>query len=174
MRTTFVVMVVLGAMVLCAGAAFAQYGGYGGYASSSMEQEKPFVRAKIGWFEPSESDLDGDLAFGVDYVAPYKQPYLLYLTVDRLHADNAAVESTDWAILVGANLKVKGGYYYGAGIGLSREELETVAGNTNDTSFAWEIGGGLKIGVNGFGEIKYRDGGKDGNTGVIIYLGTSY
>jgi len=166
-----IVMAVLGAMLVCTGAAYAQYGGYGKYGA---EQAKPYLRAKVGWFEPNESDLDGALAFGVDYIVPHEQMHLLYLSVDRLHAEDTAVETTAWSIMGGAYIKLEGGYYYGGGIGWSRHKLEQgLLPDRDDDGFAWEVGAGANLGRNGFGEIKYRDGGEDGNKGFILYLGTN-
>jgi hypothetical protein len=167
-----VVVVVLGALLLSAGAAFAQV--YGGYGAPGQET-KPYIRAKVGWFQPNDSDLDGSIAFGLDYVVPAQQAYV---SVDRLHADSTGVESTTWSLMGGMYRTVeysKHQFYYGAGIGIAREKLERVSlGDENTSRFAWEIGGGVLIGRNGFGEIHYRDGGSDGNRGPLLCLGVSY
>ncbi|HUT73600.1 MAG TPA: hypothetical protein VM221_02045 [Armatimonadota bacterium] len=168
---TVVVMVVMGALLLSAGAAFAQYG----YGGSTMPEEKPYLRAKVGWFEPSEGALDGDLAFGVDYIVARGETQLLYLTVDRLHAEDTTVENTAWSVLGGVYYKAKGGFYYGGGVGWSRNTLETVGlPDRDDDNLTWEVGASLGVGGKGFAEIKYRDGGQDGNTGVVLYVGTRY
>jgi hypothetical protein len=164
-------MVVMGALLLSAGAAFAQYG----YGGSMMPEQAPYLRAKVGWFEPNQSHLNGDLAFGLDYIVPRGQTQVLYLTADRLHAEDTAVENTAWSVLGGAYYKAKGGFYYGGGVGWSRNTLEVLGQpDRNDDDFAWEVGAGLGVGRKGFAEIKYRDGGQDGNTGVVLYVGTSY
>ena len=176
MRARVIVLVVVAVLMLSAGAALAQYGGYG----APGETMKPYVRAKVGWFEPSGDNLDGDVAFGLDYMVPYaqteyiKRPYDLYVTVDRLHAKDTFVESTTWSILAGLNLKLQEKYYAGLGIGVAREELERRSGDRDETRFAWEIGVGARLSNNGFAEIKYRDGGADSNRGPVIYLGISY
>lgn len=173
MRTKVIVLVVLGALMLSAGAAFAQ-GTYGGYGAPGEEQ-KPYLRAKIGWFEPSESDLDGNIAFGVDYIVPHEMEHLLYLSVDRLHAEDTSVESTTWSLMAGAYIKTPPRFYYGAGIGIARETLEiTGLPDRDETNFAWEISGGMMVGRTGFVEVKYRDGGEDGNRGPIIWAGVGY
>jgi hypothetical protein len=176
MRGKVIVLVVVAVLMLSAGAALAQYGGYG----APGETMKPYVRAKVGWFEPSGNNLDGDVAFGLDYVVPYaestyiKRPYDLYVTIDRLHAQDTFVESTTWSILAGINLKLQERFYAGLGIGAARETLELPFGDRDDTRFAWEIGAGATLSRNGFAEIKYRDGGADSNRGPVLYLGISY
>jgi hypothetical protein len=171
MSKTVVVAVVLGMLLVSAGAAFAQmYGGYGAPA----EQTKPYLRGKVGWFEPTESDLDGAVAFGVDYVIPQQ---MAFLSIDRLHADNTFADSTTWSLLVGMYRPIESGshsFYYGAGIGIARETVETPLGDVDDTRFAWEVGGGMLISTKGFAELMYRDGGSDGNRGVVLYLGIGY
>jgi len=172
MSTKVMVVVVLGALLLSAGAAFAQ--DYGGYGAPGQEM-KPYIRAKVGWFQPNDSDLNGAIAFGLDYVIPAQQAYL---TVDRLHADDTGVKSTTWSILGGLYRQTEYGKqkcYYAAGIGIAREKLERVGlPDENNSRFAWEISGGVLIGRNGFGEIHYRDGGSEGNRGPLLYLGVSY
>ncbi|UCH35990.1 MAG: hypothetical protein JSV65_06460 [Armatimonadota bacterium] len=170
MRTKVLVLVVLGVLTVSAGAAWAQYGGYG----AAAQEEKPFLRAKVGWFEPDESALDGDLAFGVDYIVPEHQGYL---SIDRLHAEDGAAETTAWSIMGGiyrtstyANREV----YYGAGVGWSSHELKTPLVKRDDDGFAWEVGAGMNLSRTGFIEVKYRDGGEDGNTGFILFVGMSY
>ena len=169
MRTKVIVVAVLSAVLLSAGAAWAevQYGGYGIVAG----EERPFLRAKIGWFEPSEGDLDGDIAFGVDYIIPARQTYL---TIDRLHAEDTAVEATTWTIIGGLYRVTPRGYAYGAGIGWSSQELETPSGDKDEDNLAWEIGAGMSVSETGFAEVKYRDGGEDGNTGLVLYFGVTY
>jgi opacity protein-like surface antigen len=176
MRSRVIVLVVVAVLMLSAGAALAQYGGYG----APGETAKPSVRAKVGWFEPSSSNLDGDVAFGLDYVIPYaqssyvKRPYDLYVTVDRLHGKDTFAESTTWSLLAGINLMLQERFYAGVGIGAARETRETPFGDRDETRFAWEVGAGARLSGNGFAEVKYRDGGSDGNRGPVIYLGIAY
>jgi len=171
-RKALIAAVVLGALMLSAGVAFAQvvYGGYG----APGQETKPYVRVKVGWFLPNDSDLNGALAVGADYVVPAHQAYV---TVDRLHADDSAADSTTWSLLAGlyrtvtyANQEL----YYAAGIGVARETLDTPLGSRDTSRFAWGVGGGLMIGRNGFGEIQYRDGGSDGNRGLVFSVGVTY
>jgi len=172
MKTRVIVAVVLGALLLSAGAAFAQvYGGSGGPGSEA----NPYLRLKAGWFQPSDSDLDGDIALGLEYVVPAQQAYL---GVDRLHATGTDTESTTWSLMGGVYRTAKSGtypVYYGAGVGIARETLEQV-GLPDDTRtrFAWEAGVGLQIGRKGFAEIHYRDGGSDANRGPVLCVGVSY
>ena len=171
MSKTVVVAVVLGVLLVSAGASFAQmYGGYG----ATGEQTKPYLRGKVGWFQPNESDLDGDVAFGVDYVMPQQ---MAFVTIDRVHADDTFVDSTTWSLLVGMYRPLESGrqsFYYGAAIGVAREEVETPFGDADESRFAWEIGGGMLISQKGFAELKYRDAGSDGNRGLILYLGIGF
>jgi len=166
-----IVMAVLGAMLVCTGAAYAQYGAYGRYGA---EQPKPYLRAKVGWFEPNESTLNGDVAFGVDYIIPAQTAYI---TVDRLHTEDTDVKATSWSILGGIYRMAEVGkrqFYYGAGLGLARQKLQrTGLPDKDDDNVAWEVCAGTDLGRNGFAEVKYRDGGEDGNKGFILYLGTN-
>jgi len=171
MRVKVVLVAVLAVLVLASGTALAQiYGGYGAPGQTA----KPYVRAKVGWFFPTESGVEGDVAFGLDYLVPRERPSLLYLSVDRLRATNDIFESTTWSLMGGAYMRGPQGFYYGAGIGAAREERDTIFGDSTDTRFAWEIAGGKMVGRNGFAEIRYRDGGSDGNRGPVICLGVMY
>lgn len=171
MRVTVVLVAVLAVLVLASGTALAQiYGGYG----APGERAKPYVRAKVGWFLPTESGVDGDVTFGLDYLVPHDRPNLLYLSVDRMRATNDVFESTSWSLMGGAYMRGRQGFYYGAGIGVAREERDSFFGDSTDTHFAWEIAGGKMLTRNGFAEVRFRDGGSDFNRGFIISLGVMY
>jgi hypothetical protein len=151
-------------------------------ADAPRDQVNRHFYASVGWFEPTDSGLNGHTALCGTY-SWHRSSY--YGTVEytrSTHDELIAGELfgvEDQAItVIGGVRRWSGKWYYGAGLGVStlRHEILTPLGGvaSSDTDFAWEIVAGAPFAGRGLAEVKYIDAGNSAARGFAAFVGVTY
>jgi hypothetical protein len=137
-------------------------------ALAEGQDESHLWSAKVGIMAPT-SGGDAGIALGLERQLNSWAGSRSAIELDYAHPSDAS----DWYLLYNMRYHVNGGGYWGWGAGLNTMNLSDAGNSSTTTNFAYRVFYGQRWNQ-AFGEIGWLSGMKDGNSGLVLSIGTRF
>ena len=134
-------------------------------ALAAGQDESQLWSGKVGIMVPTASGLHAGIALGVERQLTNRAASRSAIELDYAHPSDV----NDWYLLYNMRYHVSGAGYLGWGAGLN--EMDTNGSNT--TNFAYRVFYGQRWN-RAFGEIGWLSGMRNGNSGLLLSIGTQF
>jgi hypothetical protein len=139
--------------------------GFGVPARAAGQDESQLWSGKVGLMVPVSGGFGAGIALGLERQVSTSASGRAAIELDYAHPGDV----DDWYLLYNTRYHVGGGGYLGWGAGLSAMDGE----GSNSTDLAYRLFYGQKWDRT-FGEVGWLSGFQDGNSGVLLTIGTKF